>query len=119
MSDSERSQRRKLRAVRSVHTIVWMAFVACIAGIPLGAWQDRYTLALVLFGVVALEVLMLLLNGRRCPLTAIGARYTNDCSPNFDIYLPVWLARHNQLIFGALYLAGSAYALLRWMLTAV
>ena len=115
---SEQRRRGRLKVVRSVHTLIWIFFVACIVGIPLAAWQDRYVLAQVLFGLVAGEVLVLMLNRRRCPLTAIAARYTEDRSPNFDIYLPAWLARHNQLIFGALYLAGSAYALLRWSLTA-
>ena len=32
-------------------------------------------------------------------------------STNFDIYLPVWLARHNQLIFGTLYLGATLLAL--------
>jgi uncharacterized membrane protein AbrB (regulator of aidB expression) len=32
-------------------------------------------------------------------------------SKNLDIYLPVWLARHNQLIFGTLYLGATLLAL--------
>jgi hypothetical protein len=28
--------------------------------------------------------------------------------------LPVWIARHNKLIFGALFLAGTVYAHVRW-----
>lgn len=35
-------------------------------------------------------------------------------SDNFDIYLPLWLARHNKLIFGALYVLGIAFAYMRW-----
>jgi hypothetical protein len=41
-----------------------------------------------------------------CPLTAVAARYTAERRPNFDIYLPAWLARHNILIFSTLYAAG-------------
>jgi hypothetical protein len=46
----------------------------------------------------------------------VAARYTDDRRANFDIYLPEWLARHNQAIFGTLYVAGCALALARWML---
>ena len=39
----------------------------------------------------------------------------NHCrQDNFDIYLPLWLARYNKLIFGAIYLAGIAYTLVLW-----
>lgn len=54
-------------------------------------------------------------NRGRCPLTDVAARHTADRQDNFDIYLPVWLARYNKLIFGALYLAGVSYTLLKWL----
>ena len=60
---------------------------------------------------------MLAANGWRCPLTAVASRYTDERRDNFDIYLPNWLASHNKLIFGALYVAGVAFALARWMRT--
>ena len=41
-------------------------------------------------------------------------RYTDDRRVNFDIFLPVWLARYNKLIFGALFVAGVALTVLRW-----
>jgi hypothetical protein len=40
---------------------------------------------------------VLWLNGWRCPLTDVAARYTDDRRANFDIYLPEWLARYNEL----------------------
>ena len=57
---------------------------------------------------------MLALNRWRCPLTAVAARYTAQRRDNFDIYLPNWLAAHNKVIFGILYVAGCAFAFLRW-----
>jgi len=65
-------------------------------------------------GLVAVEVGVLLLNGWRCPLTSVAARYTDERSENFDIYLPLWLAKYNKSIFGTLYVAGIAFALVRW-----
>jgi hypothetical protein len=49
----------------------------------------------VLIAVVSVEVLILIANGWRCPLTAVAARYTDDKRDNFDIYLPA-LARAIQ-----------------------
>lgn len=105
----------KLRTVKIVHTIVWAAFVGCIAAIPVASWLGEQRVAAWLIAVIAGETAVLLVNGWRCPLTSIAARYTDDRRDNFDIYLPQWLARHNKLIFGALYLAGVAFALSRWV----
>jgi len=33
----------------------------------------------------------------------------------FDIYLPLWLARHNKTIFGSLFLAGELIVLGCWL----
>ena len=49
---------------------------------------------------------MILLNDGHCPLTPVAARYTSDRRDNFDIYLPVWLARHNKVIFGTIFICG-------------
>lgn len=104
-----------LRAVRLLHTAAWGFFVACIAAIPLAAHRGRLDLAAAFIGIVAVEVAILALNGWRCPLTAVAARYTDDRRANFDIYLPRWLARWNKEIFGTLYVAGIAYAVARWL----
>ena len=61
------------------------------------------------------EVSVLLANRMRCPLTGVAARYTDDRSANFDIYLPVWLARHNKLIFGSLFVLDEMYLVSRWI----
>jgi hypothetical protein len=104
-----------LRAIKLLHTIVWVFFVGCIIAIPILALMRRYNQALVLVGVVLIEVLILVANRLRCPLTGVAARYTDDRSENFDIYIPVWVARHNKVIFGLLYLGGTLFTLARWV----
>jgi hypothetical protein len=44
----------------------------------------------------------------------MAARYTHDRRENFDVYLPVWLAKYNKSIFGTLYFAVVVFALVRW-----
>lgn len=75
--------------------------------------MGEYRHADVFTGFVMLEVLVLLVNRWRCPLTGVAARYTDDRRDNFDIYLPVWLARHNKLIFGSLFVLGVSFTLVR------
>lgn len=84
---------RRLAAIRTLHTVVWAFFVACIGAIPVLAWRREFTGALLCIGLVGAEVLVLAFNRWRCPLTPIAARYTEVQPDNFDIYLPLWLAR--------------------------
>ena len=100
-----------LRSVKLAHTAVWAFFVSCILGIPFVAWWGHYRTAALLVAIAALEVTVLVFGRMRCPLTTLATRYTEDRRPNFDIYLPEWLARHNQLIFGLLYVVGTLLAL--------
>jgi hypothetical protein len=58
---------------------------------------------------------VLSVNRGKCPLTSIAAMYTEERRENFDIYLPLWLARYNKVIFGTLFICGSSFALVRWL----
>jgi hypothetical protein len=100
-----------LVTIKVGHTVVWLFFAACIFAIPVCAWRGQFRAAVVLIGVVFLEVLVLVVNRWRCPLTGVAARYTEDRRDNFDIYLPEWVARHNKTIFGALYIVGIVVTL--------
>lgn len=103
-----------LRLIKALHTVVWAFFVGCIVALPVAAWRGRFDLALMFGGLVLVEVLVLAANGWRCPLTGIAARYTDDRADNFDIYLPLWLARHNKGVFGTLFVAGLLITLVLW-----
>ena len=103
-----------LRAIKVVHTVVWTLFAGCIFAIPIYASMQRIGVAAALIAVVFLEVLVLVVNSWRCPLTGIAAQYTDDRRDNFDIYLPEWLARHNKVIFGILYLFGIVVTIAQW-----
>ncbi len=105
----------RLRAVKLIHTVAWAFFASCIVLIPFVAWQHRFALAGILIGTVAIVTLVLVANAWRCPLTDVAARYTDDRRPNFDIYLPRWLARYNKEIFGSLYVVGIVWTLVAWL----
>ncbi|NMQ27523.1 hypothetical protein E4Q23_07005 [Candidatus Accumulibacter phosphatis] len=107
-----------LLLVKLVHTLVWALFAGLIVAIPLASFHGRHAIAAWSAAAVAGEVLVLAVNGCRCPLTAVAARYTDERHDSFDIYLPPWLARYNKVIFGTLYFAGIAFALAHWALAA-
>jgi riboflavin transporter FmnP len=107
-----------LSAIKVAHTIVWGFFVACIVAVWVFAWSGKLLCAALSIGIVLIEVVVLVLNGLHCPLTAIAARYTDDRRANFDIYLPEWLARLTKVIFGGLYAGGIILTLARWAMAA-
>jgi hypothetical protein len=98
-----------LRIIKLAHTVVWALFAGCVLAIPVLTWASELRYAVLCAMAVAVEVLVLAFNRWRCPLTDVAARHTSDRRDNFDIYLPEWLARHNKVIFGTLYVAGLAF----------
>ena len=103
-----------LVAVKVVHTIAWAFFAGCILAIPVASWLGNHAAAAWLTAIVFVEIAILVVNGWRCPLTSLASRYTQERHDNFDIYLPLWLARHNKLIFGVLFCLGIAFAYFKW-----
>jgi hypothetical protein len=104
-----------LTAIKLMHTAVWAFLAGCIMALPITALLRRFDYAVILTAVILIECGVLALNGGRCPLTDVAARFAGDRADNFDIYLPNWLARHNKLIFGLLFVAGELVLLGCWL----
>ena len=115
MSETRLEPVLALRAIKALHTIVWVFFAGAILAIPFATWRHEFTWVAGLIAVIFIEVAILAFNGMRCPLTAVAARYTEDRTANFDIYLPLWLAANNKQVFGTLFVAGLLFALFSWI----
>ena len=85
-----------------------------ILALPILAVLRRFRWATILTVILLLECVVLAANGGKCPLTDLATRYTLDRAPNFDIYLPNWLARYNKAIFGALFVFSELIVVWRW-----
>ena len=103
-----------LTAIKFAHTAVWAVLAGFILALPITAFLRRFDWSLVLTVVILAECGVLALNKGRCPLTGLAARFTPDRADNFDIYLPVWLARNNKTIFGTLFAVNELIVLWRW-----
>ena len=114
MSEAEQVRVSALRMIKAFHTVVWAFFAGAILAIPFATWRGEFRWVAGLAAVVFVEVAILAFNRMRCPLTVVAARYTEDRRPNFDIYLPVWLAEYNKQLFGALFIGGLLFAVVRW-----
>ncbi|HQW04480.1 MAG: hypothetical protein IPH05_05630 [Flavobacteriales bacterium] len=95
----------KLTAIKLVHTAVWIFFNVVIGYLAYAVLVDRIDQwAWIALALIGLECLVLLLFKMACPLTVVARRYSDSQRPNFDIYLPEWLARYNKLIYGLILL---------------
>lgn len=104
-----------LTAIKLLHTVIWAFLAGCILALPVLTVFRRFRWAAIITVVVLLVCGVLALNGGRCPLTDWAARYTADRAANFDIYLPNWLAQHNKVVFGWLFLAGELVVVGCWL----
>ena len=105
----------KLRLVKLVHSMAWAFFASAIVLIPVAASKSAWLTTIVLIAVVSLECSIVVVSGMKCPLTPIAARYTENRADNFDIYLPLWLARYNKAIFGTLFVVNCLFAAACWI----
>jgi hypothetical protein len=103
--------------IKLLHTVVWCALAGCILILPVLGCLRRFRAAALLIGVVVVECTVLVANHFRCPLTDLASRYTPERTANFDIFLPVWLAQRNQLIFGTQFFAGVIVVAYRYFST--
>ena len=100
-------QCRVLIAIKTAHTVVWVFIAGSIVSLPVVGWYGHFRWAAALSVLVVIECGVLAVNGGRCPLTDLAAKYTADRRPDFDIYLPEWLAKHNKTVFGALFVVNE------------
>ena len=100
---------RSLRGIKALHTVLWAIVAGSILVIPVVTAIGDLRAGLWLSLFVTIEIIVLAINGMRCPLTGFAARYTDDRSDNFDIFLPSWLARNNKRIFGTIFVAAELF----------
>ena len=70
-------------------------------------------LAIVAIALVTLESFTLVIFNWTCPITILARKHSDSNNDNFDIFLPNWLARHNKIIFGSLFILGVLLTIYR------
>ncbi|WP_029042302.1 hypothetical protein [Cucumibacter marinus] len=105
----------RLAAVRFVHTAIYVVmaistFVLLYAGVTgsSGTWLW------VALGLLAIETVVFLGNGMRCPLTALAERYGAEDGRVFDTFLPERVTRYTFRFFGTIMVAGLLLLVARW-----
>lgn len=105
-----------LAAIRTVHTVIYLVMVAAIcvlldAGITgyVGSWLW------VALALLALESIVFVGSGMKCPLTALAVRYGAEKGYAFDTFLPERVTRYTFRFFGSLTALGLLLLALRWI----
>ena len=100
-------QRRVVAAIKLLHTVVWLFLVACILAVPVAGSVHNFQACCGLRNHCPVGVSSPRHQSMPLPAQRSGRPLHAEVTPNFDIYLPNWLARHNKLIFGILFVAGG------------
>eukprot|EP00768_Dysnectes_brevis_P004546 gnl/Dysnectes_brevis/3277_a4106_1014.p1 GENE.gnl/Dysnectes_brevis/3277_a4106_1014~~gnl/Dysnectes_brevis/3277_a4106_1014.p1 ORF type:complete len:140 (-),score=5.40 gnl/Dysnectes_brevis/3277_a4106_1014:78-497(-) len=109
---SESSRRRQLVTIKLIHSIIWI-FMSSLIMFTLisGIIGSATSTVIAAHLIVVLEGLILVFFGWKCPLTILAERIVppeiSQTTPNFDIYLPRWLARWNKTIFTTLFMISA------------
>jgi hypothetical protein len=90
----------RLTIIRIIHTLIWLFFNVVIFYMLYAAISGKLDCWLWIgFGLFILEGLVLLAFKFYCPLTVWARKYSDSTKANFDIYLPIWLAKYNKQIY--------------------
>lgn len=93
--------------IKLIHTAIWSVMALATAYILYAGITKSFTVWLwISIILVSLESLVLVLNKWTCPLTFFAMKYTPNRSDNFDIYLPMVVAKYNKIIFGTIFVVG-------------
>ena len=89
-----------LNLIRTLHTLIWLAMTFSVFYIGYCVIRMHFdTLFYVSLILITSEIVIILVNSWKCPLTSIARRHTDDEAPNFDIFLPRIIAKYNKEIF--------------------
>lgn len=92
---------RWIDAVRGLHTLIYVVMAGSTLTLMFVAISGRLLRTLWIVGpLLTLEVLVFVIGGLKCPLTAVIDRLAGGPSSVADTCLPDWLTRHTLLIFG-------------------
>jgi hypothetical protein len=90
----------KLPMIKTFHTIIWLFFNTVLFYMAYAVIINRINIFVWLgIGCILIEWLVLLIFKWQCPFTILARKYSSSSKENFDIFLPIWLAKYNKPIY--------------------
>ena len=100
--------------IKVLHTAIWIFFNIVIFYFLYAVIIDKIDKWVwICIALIGLECLVLLVFKAVCPVTLIARKYSNSTKPNFDIYLPNWLAKYNKVTYTIIVLIGIGILICR------
>lgn len=114
MTDAQR-----LFAVRALHTLIYVVMaIGTLVIVYAGVTGARGPWLWAALGLLAVETVVFVASGLRCPLTATVDRYAGGV-PVSDTFFPERLTRHTLAVFGPLLALGVVLVVARlWLANA-
>lgn len=101
--------------IKLIHSLLFILIVVCTVYVFITAALDQISaLTWWAFGVALAELLILMFNNWRCPLTELAEERGAEVGSVADLFLPKWLSDHLFTIFGIVFTVVSL--LLIWQL---
>jgi len=89
--------------IKTIHTGIWVIMTLSVLYIGYSVVLMRFdTVFYISLFLIVSEIIVIVINAWRCPLTNIARKYSRDEAANFDIYLPEIIARYNKEIFSVI-----------------
>ena len=105
---------RSIAFIKFIHTVVFVVLSALLAGLLYEVIANRMTaitwIAVTLF---LAEGIVLVLNGWRCPLTAIAENLGSSHGQVTDTLLPKWFADHVFQVYSGLFVGALVFMVVR------
>ena len=100
--------------IRILHTAIWIFFNVVIFYLLYAVIADKIDKWVwICLGFIVLEGMVLAVFKKICPVTIMARKYSDSQEPNFDIYLPKWLAKYNKEIYTAIVLLAVVILIFR------
>ena len=116
MDDLPLNNARRLFAIKLVHTLIWIFFNVVIFYLLYSVIINRIGKLFWLgTGLILFEGIILVVFRLSCPLTLIARRFSSSGRPNFDIFLPEWLARYNKQIYTSIFILVTLILMYRFV----
>ena len=103
VTDDTEYRKKNLLIIKIIHTAVWIFYNFVLIYLFYAVLNNKIDKWLWLgMATFVVEVIVLVIFKMVCPLTIIARKYSDSSKANFDIFLPVWLAKNNKLIYSIL-----------------
>ncbi|HTE00122.1 MAG TPA: hypothetical protein VK668_12595 [Mucilaginibacter sp.] len=98
-----------LSLIKLLHTAIWIFFNVVIFYLWYAVIADKIDFRVwICVGLILFEGVVLVIFKMQCPLTLLARKYSKSTMNNFDIFLPLWLAKYNKLIYTVIFIIGIA-----------